>query len=268
MLKKLFKYDFEASCRIFLLLHGIIMLISGLGKLIFTLIPDALDSFPLVSILIPTYVLLCFGLYLGFRIYLIVRFYRSMFSNEGYLYHTLPVKPHQLLLSKLLCSTLLTLLSDAVLILCALVLLAGDPMRVLMEQRDLIASTTQMFFNASPGDCVLFAALYLPFSYFYMYSAYFAAVSLGQVLLQKHRVLGAFVSYLIFHMVLEVLTVIPLFVFLFSSGFATATAAPAPDLLAAFYRFTYFLTFGIAIVGSVVFFFVSHYIMKKKLNLE
>lgn len=53
--------------------------------------------------------LMCCGV--GTSIYLAVRYYRSMYSNEGYLTHTLPVTPNQLLLSKMINFSIWELLS-------------------------------------------------------------------------------------------------------------------------------------------------------------
>ena len=47
------------------------------------------------------YVILLIGLSFGFLIYLGVRFYRSMYSDEGYLTHTLPVKASSLITVKM-----------------------------------------------------------------------------------------------------------------------------------------------------------------------
>lgn len=270
MLKKLFKYDFEASCRIFLLLHGIIALLTVLGKLLFTLVPDGLENFPILTVLIPTYVLLIIGLVFGFHIFLVIRFYRSLFTDEGYLYNTLPVKPWQLIASKLLSNVLLTFLEFLVLILCALILLAGSPMENLMANTSVIREILQTVFGLTPGGVIFFIFLFFLVSQFSSFLMYFASIALGQVILPKHKVLGAFVSYMIYYIVMQTVTSIPIFAFTFSSMEKILTSEGDSTVLwmQNFYHFTYFFSFGLSIVCCVVFFFITNYILKKKLNLD
>lgn len=270
MLKKLFKYDFEASCRIFLLLHGIIAILTILGKLLFTLVPDGLENFPILSVLIPTYILLIIGLVFGFHIYLVVRFYRSLFTDEGYLYHTLPVKPWQLIASKLLSNVLLSILDFLVLILCVLILLAGSPMKNLMQHNGEIMELLQMMFGLTPGGIVFFICLYFPVSQFSSFLMYFASIALGQVILPKHKVLGAFVSYMIYYVVMQTITAIPTFAFTFSSmrRIMGMDGDSAVLWMQDFYHFIYFFSFGLALTCCVIYFFITNYILKKKLNLD
>lgn len=270
MLKKLFKYDFEASCRIFLLIYGIIAFLTVLGKIIFTLAPEGLENAPLLSVLIPTYILLIVGLIAGFQIFLVVQFYRSYFTDEGYLYNTLPVKPWQLIASKLLVDVLLSMLGMLVLVLCCLILLAGNPMEELMTHTDEIMEILQMLFGLTPGSIIFYVLLYFPVSYFSSFLMCFASIALGQVILPKHKVLGAFVSYMIYYVVMQAVTTIPVFAFTFSS--TSKLLASGNDNFISwmnnFYHFIYFFSFGLALVCCVVFFFITNYIMEKKLNLD
>ena len=268
MLKKLFKYDFEATCRIFLVLHGIIALLTVLGKILFTLVPEGLGNAPLLSVLVPTYILLIIGLFVGFRIYLIVRFYRSLFTDEGYLHHTLPVKPWQLIASKLLVNVLLSLLGILVLILCGLVLLAGDPMEAILANKAEITEMIRMAFGLSPMGLGLFILIYAPIMECYSYLMYFASIALGQLLIPKHKVLGAFAAYMLYYVILQAITSIPVFAFTFSSIQYVGTDVDMFNWVTGFYSFIYFFSIGLAIFVGIVFFLITNFIMKKKLNLD
>lgn len=268
MLKKLFKYDFEAACRIFLVLYGIVACLTVIGKIVITLVPEGLENMPLLSVLVPTYILLIIGLVFGFEIFLIVRFYRSLFTDEGYLYHTLPVKPWQLILSKLFVNVLLSFLGLIVIVLCGFILLAGSPMDAILSHKAEIVEVVQMVFGTTPLNFILFMILLLPVSECYSYLMYFAAISLGQVLLPKHKVLGAFVSYMIYYVVIQVITTIPTFAFTFSSIDKIVSEADMSSWFNSFYLFMYFFTLGLSVIGCVVFFFISNHIIKKKLNLN
>ena len=268
MLKKLFKYDFEATCRIFLVLHSIIAVVTILGKIVFTLVPDGLENVPLLSTLIPTYVLLIIGLYAGFRIYLIVRFYRSLFTDEGYLYHTLPVKPWQLITSKLLVNVILSLLGILVLILCGLILLAGGPMVTIIDNRVEITEMIQLLFGVSPTGLLIFLLFYAPIMECYSFLMFFASIALGQVLLPKHKVLGAFVAYMIYYVAIQTITSIPVFAFTFATLSNADIEIALFGWVPLFYRFVYFFSLALAVIAGTAFFLITNFIMKKKLNLD
>ncbi len=268
MLKKLFKYDFQAACRIFLVLYGIIACLTILGKIIFTLVPEGLENIPLLTVLVPTYIILMIGLVFGFEIFLIVRFYRSYFTDEGYLYHTLPVKPWQLILSKLFVNVILSLLGFVIMIVCGLILLAGSPMAALVEHKDEVVQIIQTVFGVSPTTFICFVLLSLPITECSSYLTYFASIALGQILLPKHRVLGAFVAYMIYYVILQTITAIPMFAFTFSSIEKFMTEDDIGSWLNSFYHFTYFFSLGLSVISCVAFFLVTNRIMKKKLNLN
>lgn len=270
MLKKLFKYDFESACRIFLGIYGVIALLTIVGKIVFTCVPDILNNIPILSIFVPTAIVLAFGLVIGFQIVLIVRFYRSYFKDEGYLYHTLPVKPWQLVTSKLLTSVLLSLLGLVILVICGLILLAGEPAQNIMNGWGEIEEMIRMLFGISPLSLVLWLVLLLPISVASSFLMYFASIALGQVLIPKHRVIGAFVAYMIYYVAMQTLTSIPVFLYTFKTIGSLIDTGEADSMvwISGFYHFTYFISLGLTIIGCVVFFFITNYIMKKKLNLD
>ena len=268
MLKKLFKYDFEATCRIFLVLHSIIAVVTILGKIVFTLVPEGLENAPLLSTLIPTYILLIIGLFAGFRIFLIVRFYRSLFTDEGYLYHTLPVKPWQLIASKLFVNVILSLLGTLILILCGLILLAGGTMESIMANRVEITELIQVLFGVTPTGLLIFLLFYAPITECYSFLMFFASIALGQVILPKHKVLGAFVAYMIYYVAIQTISAIPIFACTFATiqnaNIETALFGWVTD----FYHFVYFFSLALSAIAGTVFFLITDFIMKKKLNLD
>jgi len=99
---------------------------------------------------------------------------------------------------------------------------------------------------------------------------YIGAVSLGQ-LFKTHKVLGAFVSYFGIYFFLQMITSIFIMPFTLKTiASATTSISPNEEVLLALHTFSFTLWFSIAssITLSVVLFFISNHIMKKKLNLE
>lgn len=268
MLKKLLKYDFAGATKIFCILYGIVALLSIIAKIVITFIPDGDFSASLLLVLVPTYFFLMIGLIVAGEIFLIVRFYKNLFTDEGYLTHTLPVKPWQLITSKLITNVSLTLIGFIIICLCALLLLAGEPLTAILSNMPVIAEGAETIFGLPFVPTVILLIILLIVSEISGYLTYFASIAFGQVLIPKHKVIGSFAAYMIFYMAMQIITSIPTFIFTFAQIDTMITATDEMAFVTNFYHFTYFLTLGLSLVSSVIFFFITNLIMKKKLNLD
>ena len=105
MLRKLIKYEFRCTSRYLgvllavfagfsLLYIGIAKLYSDISENIFTLLLFILAN--------AGYMLLIYAAYYTAYFYSVYRFYKNLVTDEGYLMHTLPATPAQLVLSKLI----------------------------------------------------------------------------------------------------------------------------------------------------------------------
>ena len=99
MLKKLMKYEFRATGRVFLPLFAVLIIIAGVNRLLISL---GLQTPGTIGIVIS--VILIVGIFVLTIILTIQRFRQNLLSNEGYLMMTLPVKTDSLILSKLFVS--------------------------------------------------------------------------------------------------------------------------------------------------------------------
>ena len=117
MLSKLLKYEFKATCRIY---GGLYLAILAAAALLgaFFRFPALASDFPIAVVTI-VYLMLCVAIAVITALTIIQRFTRNLLGREGYLMHTLPVTPAQLILSKLIssvvwlpCSILVTALSS------------------------------------------------------------------------------------------------------------------------------------------------------------
>ena len=105
MLGKLLKHEWKTVWKVPVLLIAILMVISVMAGLTFAL--PIWDSewigLPLSGVMmIIVYYIALIAVGIGITIYFAVRYYRNMFTDEGYLTHTLPVTTHQLLLNKVI----------------------------------------------------------------------------------------------------------------------------------------------------------------------
>ncbi|MCI8529529.1 MAG: hypothetical protein HFH82_10315 [Lachnospiraceae bacterium] len=112
MLGKLIKHEWKSTYKVGCLLLFAVVLITFMGWLAFQspmwhnggYRVTILDILSIVTIIM--YVLLLIGVVYGVMIYVAVHFYRTMYTDQGYLIHTLPVTKHQILCSKILVSGL------------------------------------------------------------------------------------------------------------------------------------------------------------------
>ena len=102
MLLKLLKYDFRAMWKQFSLIWGAALALALANR--FTVFRDAgnnvrtnsgLLTFAFLAVIVAMFVIAV--------MFVVNRFSKGLLGNEGYLMHTLPVRPWQLVLSKLIC---------------------------------------------------------------------------------------------------------------------------------------------------------------------
>ena len=122
MLLKLLKYDFRSMWKTFSLVWAACLVIALVNR--FTLPFDGQsgavigDGDGLLSIMtaLAFFGVLC-AMFVAVMIFIVQRFYKGLLGDEGYLMQTLPVTADQLLWSKLLISSLWSVLSMGMILL-------------------------------------------------------------------------------------------------------------------------------------------------------
>ena len=215
--------------------------------------------------------LMCCGV--GTSIYLAVRYYRSMYSNEGYLTHTLPVTPNQLLLSKMINFSIWELLSVICIVFNIMLFAAFIVLRevgyrslfesfqeVLMEMQDILnseyATGWELFMVLT---IILILVGTVSKSLLYM-----GSVNIGQ-LWARYRVAGAILVYVGVTGAVQIVTQAAMIIFM--------TSAEQIGLLQDDYFFSFLnqvmaVSLLMQLVIGVVMYVGSLLILKKKVNLE
>ena len=154
------------------------------------------------------YVLMLTGITYGIVIYTGVHFYKTMYTDEGYLTHTLPVGKHQLLISKILVSgiwvmlVILAVMTSVILLILSFVgtilpegYTLGWFLGRLFQELGIAIRNFRIDYNINLMRyllALLFSVLIGPFV---SVTTIFGAISIGQ-LFTKFRVLMAIVSYI------------------------------------------------------------------------
>lgn len=202
-------------------------------------------------------------------IYIAVRFYKNMYTDEGYLTHTLPVCKKELIFSKLLVSFLWAVITGIVIIISILSLAAtlvsvfGADMSLADLFREvarvIYSSDFKEVFGISAVHATILLLLSVIFGSISSILMLYTAISLGQ-LFQRHKVFGSILSYIGIYMVLQIVNTIITSPMLFKMSMSSALTMPAGPYL-------YFIL-GESIVLSIIMFFLTEWLMTKKLNLD
>lgn len=273
MLGKLIKHDLRTTWRIPVLLVGVLLIISlvtggSIAMLIWSM--EAGHEWIGLPLSVFALVLLYYGaliaVNIGVTIYQAVHFYKSMYTDEGYLTHTLPATSHQLLISKAAVICIWNLVS-VVGILLSILLLGGSLMACFAEEfADIKYSIMEVMrfglgrqMGGIFGSASIMAVVSVPYSAMVI----IGSITIGQML-RKHRVLGAIGAYFgitsVVGMVSGVLSMVTMFA-------SMAVISDAMDILSV-YTPMYLIMAVIQVAAGVGLYFLSEYLIRKQLELE
>ena len=210
----------------------------------------------------------------GIVVYLAVHFYKTVYTDEGYLTHTLPVTKHQLLFSKILVGGLWTMIIYAMVYLSVILLgasLIGAILpdgytfaRFWSESGELIAELRMEMerqFGLNFVIYTVFILLSLLIGPFIAMATVYGAISLGQ-LFTRHRVLMAIVSYIGIGILNGILGAVVQSVIGLDDVIQTSTD------LGSYFDVSLITSFGLNLIIAVVLYMASWLVMTKKLNME
>ena len=207
-------------------------------------------------------------------IYIAIRFYRNLYTDEGYLMHTLPVTPRQLILAKLLVAALwVFVLSMLALWAICCILLFGLPAMALVDMPVVISSLMEYFpqiFGMGPVAFLLFYVVLSLVSAFSSVLIAYAAVSLGQ-LFTKHKVMASVLCYIGFTMLIQTISTLlmtPSLTRLVLSQDMVNTASGIPAYFGAYMREILLISMAGSAICAVISYILTEYIMRRQLNLD
>lgn len=268
MLGKLLKYELRATAHYFLPLFAAIVLFSLPISLLNNLFSY---HFSWISgLLIFIEVVLIIALAVMTLVITIRRFYVNLLGNEGYLMFTLPVSTHHNILSKLLAATLWNIGAMLVIVLSVLIIMAGG------NVSEIFLQMWTWFCKILQTELNLNAALMI-FEWFVVgligivqnILILYLALAIGQ-LANEHKFLASFGAFLGLQFALGTATTI------FGSIFTALSGEWARGMLSWLETFSYggaiqlvILVAGIiSLAICAAFYFITHWLLKRKLNLS
>lgn len=279
MLGKLFKHEWISISRLLVIIHGFILIFAVLSRILFevggglnVVMADGADNILAVIALLMIFaiVLFVFCAAMFTSVYIAYRFYKNVFTDQGYLTNTLPVTPTQIIVSKGLTALLWTIIDLAVLAAALLIMFAdGEFMSALMPT--LVRLISYLAPMPPFGWIILVMVLLSPFL---MIIHMYFCVAVGS-LVPNHKILGAIGVYIVSYIIVQIISTVILVVtgFGFSVGSmdsstANMTGAQASQYMMGILTPMFLVSVICEIIAIVAFFLVTKYIMTKKLNLE
>lgn len=260
MLGKLIKQEFKAVSPLLIMLHAALFVMTFFEHFLIAL--NIFDTLPkLGNIFTVFYVIALIAVSIITFLFFIYRFYRNLFSDEGYLMHTLPVKPYQLILSKLITAVVWCIIDGLIVIGSILLLVLSsrqyDITFVLNYLQAFIAET-----SLSAGVLFFHIIAFGLLQIIYNLVRFYSALTIGHTF-SKHKLLGSFGAYIVIYIIIESITTLVLYL---SGIFATDYSDTAH--LKYFVDSTTVISYLITIGFAILLYLISNYILNRRLNLE
>lgn len=275
MLKKLIRYEFQATRRIFLPAFLVVLVLSIANGISLRFCGENM-SLP-SGLLLTVYILALFTVFVLAFVYMVERFYTNLLHDEGYLMFTLPARPSQLIWAKCITSSIWFVLTGIIcgisLFILMTTVISGD-ITLSMLFGQIRYGLAQVSGYINPISLTLFiieliVLVILSLANFILHI--YACLSIGS-LSNKYRLLVAFLAYLAFGVVEQFVLMIAASLGMgFNLSFSSLNqliqwinnASPFASL-----HFTMLLSLIYIIICMAVNFIITNYILSKRLNLE
>ena len=273
MLRKLLKYDFRCMFKQFAMIWPAAVAVALINCVLNSAGDSVLNnnenSVNLIFMLIFVGVMIAMAVIAA--VFVITRFNSGLLRDEGYLMFTLPVKPRQLIMSKLITAMTVVIVSGIVAIISILLLSAAAlNWGILLEQMKKFGAEMLRYTAENPqwivvaAESVLAGILSVASGILLVYFA----IAVGH-LFSRHRIAASVIAYVLISsvgsqvlgFVVRALAETELMewfmdtMFLFGSSFKVTISVLAVMIL-------------INLIYCAVWFFGTNYILSRKLNLE
>jgi hypothetical protein len=260
MLNKLMKYELKATSRLLVPLY-LIMIILSLVNSLFLNINDYEGIVGVINVFLKiSYVLSIFVVLIVTVLYMIIRFYKNLLTDEGYLMFTLPTKTHHLITSKLL-STLLWIIVSIIAILISLFVMFASQINLSDIINGLNEFTAALNRELGGNSAVLLIelAFMVILGIVANILLIYVSIAIGQ-LFSKHKIIGSFAAYMLIYMAIQFLMMIVFIPF----GVLTLKSPEPSDIP----RVIFPTIIAVLTLGCTGFYIGTNYILKRKLNLD
>ncbi|HJC57526.1 MAG TPA: hypothetical protein H9700_09195 [Candidatus Eisenbergiella intestinipullorum] len=277
MLSRLIRHEWKETWRIPVISFIVIIFLTLVCFICFRQMEPPVDEDSINAgafVIMMLYCLLISSISMVVTIYIAIRFYKNLYTDEGYLMHTLPVTPRQLILSKLLVAALwVFVLSILALWAICCILLFGLPAMTPVDMSVVMPVLMEIFpqiFGMGPVAFLLFYTVLSLVSAFSSVLIAYAAVSLGQ-LFSRHKIMASILCYIGFTMLVQTATtalMTPSLTRLVLSQDMVNETSQIPSYFGAYMREILLISMAGSVICAVISYILTEYIMRRQLNLD
>lgn len=273
MLKKLIKYEWKAVWRALAIINAFTVAATLLGMFAMNILSTPNNTLQeedavFFVLLFLFYYATIMGVSFAMTIYIAVRFYRNLYTDEGYLMHTLPVTKRQLVISKLLvhfvcmCITgLLVGTSICMLLLPLLSEITGDPSVSIAYFMESLSRECSEVFGTSLPVFLLLSLIAVTISQLSGILSIYCAISLGQTF-GKHKIMGSILCYIGIYFLTQTLSTVAMMPQIM------LTITETDFSMASYLNNTLLTVSVISLFTGIAFYMITLYMTDKKLNLD
>lgn len=258
MLGRLIKHEWKAVAKILIIIHIALLGMAVLGRLLLSI--EIIKEEELMWLLmLMIYVFSIFSVSVVSHIYLAVRFYKNMYTDEGYLTFTLPVKPWEHIFAKLIIAAIWYVIDILTIFVSVLILVINKDMLaeagpawkefVVTIQTGEVVGTVGLVLSIGVG---VLSMVSVPLTYYF-------CISLGQ-LFKNHKLIASVIIYFIVTNVIQAVST------MLNWGYVIVVDGPGG--IQNMYTSMMLIAFILQLVMCALFWGVTQYIMSRRLNLE
>ncbi len=265
MLGKLLKYEFKDIYKKMILFYGVAFLTAIITGITFLFAHHENFVFGMISGLATMmfFVAMAALIFMSY-IVVILRFYKTMFSSQGYLTHTLPVSPMQLYFSKLIAGMAAVITTLVCAYLCGELVFQffiNSESGAFVGENSLVEVVVE-FFNiifAYATEYIFHLFLSMVIGLFTFLIMVYSAICIGQKV--GMSILAYIALNFIIQFISSIVIIVPM-VFIYGTEYLTDVALVDAQIT------TFTLSNILSVVIMVALIFISRYKITKKLNLE
>ncbi len=260
MLRKLLKYEFMATARIFLPIYIVLFSFAIINRMISSLsilewqAPQVISMVLYISILVIMFVVTF--------IMMIQRFYKNLLSDEGYLMFTLPTVPWKHIISKLLVSLVWIIASGLAAMISILIISAN--MVAISDFMNAVTTFFNYYSSYITASAILFVLEILLIGFISLVSAVliiYASIAIGH-LYNRNRLLASVGALIGLSTITQILFVIV------GSVFSINITVDDLQVVGPVIHLVMFSIIFIIGIPTAGYFLVTNHILSKRLNLE
>lgn len=287
MLRKLLKHEWKSVSKVLFPVNLAIILLTVIGCIILsTNLFDTKEALPLAVLLLVLYALSLMSFSFVTLIYVYVRFYKNLFTSEGYLMYTLPVTPTQLFHSKLIVGYFWTALNSLFTILSFAALGFAAGFHAAVKEADSVPSSflNEMFsisINEEITETFSFADLfgYPPVEFFILLLTMilisclstvlmgYLSILLGQ-LMEKFKLAASIGFYIAIYLVTQIISSIAMILPNIHLMVGNLDSTSPTNAMAELYHNLLPSTIVTYLILGSIFYVISLLLMRRNVNLD